>query len=113
MDENKFIDLYQRYKESGLSVAAFCENEIIAPSTFHFWKKKLKDRNRLPGFIPIVIDKSPSSCQRGLCDKLSRNSYSGQGNETSIEVEFPNGIIIRLKNKADLSGLKELIQLYN
>ena len=37
MDEMKFIELYQRQKESGLTVKEFCSNEIIAPSTFFYF----------------------------------------------------------------------------
>jgi len=112
MDEKKFIDLYQRHKNSGLSVEAFCENEIIAPSTFYYWRKKLKDKNRLPGFIPIVIDSASSMNHQKSSSMFPQHSGLIQGSETSIEVELPNGIIIRLKNGCDFSIIKDLIQLY-
>jgi len=112
MDEKKFIELFQRQKNSGLSVKSFCENEIIAPSTFHYWKKKLKDKNRLPGFIPVVIDPAPSQNQPKSSSLFSHHSANHQGSGASIEVELPNGIIIRLKNGCDFSMIKDLIQLY-
>jgi len=54
MNEEKFIELYQQQKESGLTVKEFCSNEVIAPSTFYHWQKKLKSRKRLPDFIPVT-----------------------------------------------------------
>ena len=112
MDEKKFIDLYQRHKDSGLSVEAFCENEIIAPSTFYYWKKKLKDKNRLPGFIPVVIDSRPSISHQKLPSKFQQHTNITQNSEPGIEVELPNGIIVRLKNGYDFSMVKNLIHLY-
>ena len=105
MNEKKFIELYQRHKNSGLSVEAFCENEIIAPSTFYYWRKKLKDKNRLPGFIPVVIDSKPSSM-------VPQHSLPVKEGDSNIEIELPDGIIIRLKNGYDFSMIKSLIQLY-
>lgn len=112
MDEKTFIDLYQRHKNSGLSVEAFCENEIIAPSTFYYWRKKLKDKNRLPGFIPVVIESGISTNHQKASSMLTHHSSIKQDIQSSIEVELPNGIIIRLKNGCDFSMIKDLIQLY-
>jgi hypothetical protein len=112
MDEKKFIDLYQRHKNSGLSVEAFCENEIIAPSTFYYWRKKLKDKNQLPGFIPVVIDSASSMNHQKSSSMFPQDSALIQSSETNIEVELPNGIIIRLKNGCDFAIIKNLIQLY-
>jgi hypothetical protein len=42
MDEKAFIKLHRRQRESGLTVKEFCSNEVIAPSTFYHWQKKLK-----------------------------------------------------------------------
>ena len=58
MNEQKFLALYQRQQESGLTIKEFCSNEAIAPATFHYWKKKLGGKNRLPGFIPVVVNTS-------------------------------------------------------
>jgi hypothetical protein len=112
MDEKKFIDLYQRYKNSELCVKAFCENEIIAPSTFYYWKKKLKDKNQLPGFIPVIIDSASSLNHQKSSSMFPQHSTISQSGVPGIEVELPNGIIIRLKNGCDFSMIKDLIQLY-
>jgi hypothetical protein len=113
MDEKKFIELHQRQKESGLTVKEFCSNEIIAPSTFYHWQKKLKKMGRLPGFIPVVVDTSLGLPQ----DKFTKGHFlpsSGshkEGDVVPIEIEFSNKTIIRIKSRLNLSMLKALINL--
>ncbi|MFH0894829.1 MAG: IS66 family insertion sequence element accessory protein TnpB [Bacteroidota bacterium] len=107
MDEKKFIEFYHRQKESGLTVKEFCSNEIIAPSTFYYWQKKLKSRNRLPGFIPVVINSAPAIPTQGFPDSL----YSASAMSRPVEIEFPNKTIIRIRGELDLSVLKALIHL--
>jgi hypothetical protein len=70
MDEKAFIKLHRRQRESGLTVKEFCSNEVIAPSTFYHWQKKLKRLGRLPGFIPVIVDTSPGLSQ----DKIYRQA---------------------------------------
>lgn len=113
MDEKKFIELHRRQKESGLTVKEFCSNEVIAPSTFYHWQKKLKRLGRLPGFIPIVVDTSPGLSQ----DKFTQGHFLPspgpykEGDFAPIEIEFPNKTIVRIKGGLDLSMLKALISL--
>lgn len=113
MNERKFFELYQRQKESGLTVKEFCANEIIAPSTFYRWQNILKSQNRLPGFIPLVVDTSPDLTR----DKFNEGhllpdvSSPNGGNTVPIEIEFSNKTIIRIKDGLDLSLLKALIRL--
>jgi len=104
MTEKKFIQLYYRQKESGLTVKEFCSNEVIAPSTFYHWQKKLRDRNRLPGFIPVVVN--PGS---GLSD----NFMPAQTTEGAfqIEIEYANKTVLRIKSELDISVIKALIDL--
>lgn len=111
LDERKFLELYQRQKESGLSVRDFCFNELIAPSTFYYWKKKLKKANRLPGFIPVVVHpKSPSQYKQGA---LMPNSSNTAGHGFLFEFEYPNGIQVRVNREVDYKALRALIHLYD
>lgn len=114
MYEKKFIELYQRQKESGLTVREFCSNEVIAPSTFYHWQKKLKSRRRLPDFIPVIVNSTPLA--------LSHNNFSNSSTYRSttrfqkeeglpIEIEYPNKTIVRIRSEVDLSMLKALIHL--
>ena len=112
MNEQKFLVLYQRQQESGLTIIEFCSNEGIAPATFHYWKKKLCVQNRLPGFIPVVVGPGTREEQSGLKKISGVPAPSAQVQDcTTVEVEFPNKTIVRVKNGLDLNMLKVLIRL--
>ena len=111
MDEKTFIDLYDRQKESGLTVKEFCSNEIIAPATFYYWKKRLKNRNSLPGFIPVVVKPAPGVLQKSFPDNSFSTTAQPANNITSIEIEFSNKTILRINSEIDMPTLKTLIHL--
>ena len=113
MDEKTFIGLHRRQKESGLTVKEFCSNEVIAPSTFYHWQKKLKKIGRLPGFIPVVIDTTPGLSQDKFTEGhfLPSPGFHRESDVAPIEIEFPNKTIIRIKSGMDLSLLKALVSL--
>lgn len=108
-NESKILAILERHNESGLTVSDFCSNEGIAPATFYNWKKKLRD-NKEKRFIPIEI-KNPSSLaarpkinQCGHEDRQATNEYL-------LEISYPNGVGLRVKNDLDLLHLKALINL--
>jgi hypothetical protein len=104
LSETKFLSLYQRQQESGLSVREFCANEGIAYSTFYYWYKKIKPKRGNQEFIPLVVKPSqsvPSPIQE------SRNS----GEDIFLEVEYPNGTRLRIKQDLDLVHLRTLVCL--
>lgn len=111
MDEKKFIELYQRQKESGLTVKEFCSNEIIAPSTFYYWQKKLKDQKHLPEFIPLVVDSQPGLSRGNISDNSLASPSRQIDNHSQIEIQFSNKTIIRIRGEVGLAMLKALIQL--
>lgn len=113
IDEKKFLELYQRQKESGLTVRDFCSNEIIAPSTFYYWQKKLKQAKKLPGFIPVIVNQGkPARYNPSPGDKIFGSCLSGE-NDCLLELEYPNGTRIRVKRELDLEVLRSLIHLYD
>jgi hypothetical protein len=111
MNEKKFIELYHRQKESGLTVKEFCSNEIMAPSTFYHWQKKLKSRKRLPDFIPVFVGPAPALSQVNLTGRAHSSGTVQANDSTHIEIEFANKTIVRIKSGLDLSMLKALIHL--
>lgn len=111
MDEKKFIELYERQKESGLTVKEFCSNEIIAPATFYYWQKKLKSRNRLPGFIPVVVKPAPPDLQESFQGGSFSTRTKPANNIIPIEIEFPNRTVLRISGGIDMATLKALIHL--
>jgi len=107
MGEKKFIELHQRQKESGLTVKEFCSNEIIAPATFYYWQKKLRERNCLPGFIHLVVNTAPTLSQGNSFPLTIRP----ENNSTPIEIEYSNKTVLRINSELDLSVIKALIHL--
>lgn len=97
MTKEEFSAILNRQQNSGLSIKNFCENEVYTVSSFHYWKSKFgltrpyRDKSSAEmGFVPIHL----SSGTNHSSDQISKTNQ--------IEVEFPNGIKIRLNNFNDL-----------
>jgi hypothetical protein len=109
LTKSKFLALYHRQQESGLTVKEFCTNEGIAPSTFHYWKKKLsKHSSGSQDFIPLVV-KSPQPLSDQNFSSLAQSSEAG----TLLELVYPNGTQLRIKKDLDLTQLRALICLFD
>jgi SOS-response transcriptional repressor LexA len=114
LDESKFNTLMNRQQESGLSIKEFCSNEGIAPSSFYYWKKKLRKNPPLNGFIPLVVKSSRPATQRYIKNQQTALSSQEQtSDDTLLEVVYPNGAFVRIKKDIDLSRLRALIYLYD
>jgi hypothetical protein len=55
INRSNFTRYSERQKESGLSIKSFCSNEGIAPSTFYYWQKKIRNESNGQRFIPLVV----------------------------------------------------------
>ena len=87
----------------------FCKNEGIAPSTFYYQRKKLKKKNNTQNFIPIVVKSSgPVSRQSQLVQNTEKTDE-----DILLELVYPNGTKLRIKNDIDLAKLRALISLYD
>jgi transposase-like protein len=108
--KTRFAELINLQGDSGLSVREFCSNEGIAPSTFYYWKKKLNgDKSvRKSDFVPLLV-KSP---EEGLSRRTTSTEIS-PNQDTLLELVYPNGCVLRLRNDLDLSDLRTLIHLYD
>jgi transposase-like protein len=114
LNESKFLELYNRQKESGLNVKDFCSNEGIAKSTFYYWLKKLQKARGKKNFIPLVV----KSTQTVSTQHYSRNNQPVQGpgeidDDILLEVVYPNRTKLRIKKDIDLTYLQALICLYD
>jgi len=106
--EVMFRELVAEQKESGLTILDFCSNHGIAPSTFHYWKKKLSKKSDRKDFIPLIVKPSGSDLPEGsTCSEIAT------GKEAILEVVYPNGTLLRLKHDLDLALLRTLIHLYD
>lgn len=109
LNKSIFLELHRRQQESGLTVKEFCSNEGIAAATFYYWKKKLsKNNSSKQGFIPLVVKNN-----HPLSDKHS--PFIPQTGETDalLELVYPNGTRLRIKQDLDLTQLRSLICLFD
>ncbi len=110
---SRFSELIRQQQESGLSVKDFCYNQDIAQSTFHYWRKKL--RRSKEEFIPLIV-KSPATALPGKPGTGSRQSgnYPATGEDQALlELVYPNGTHLRIKQDLDLDHLRALIRLFD
>src|SRR4029453_2212232 len=84
-----WCDCIRRQETSGLTIAQFCDQEHIARSKFHAWKRRfrlMESQHRseqtpgLPAFLPVTV----------------RLLETHAGQPSPIEADFPNGIRLRI-----------------
>ncbi len=113
-NQKEFESVYCRYKQSGLLVKEFCANEGIYASRFYYWQKKLRDQqqeaDQPSGFVPIIFNKPKTP--------INNTNYGGkplsekqQVCGDTIEIVYPNGVIVRISPTADIKQLQSLILL--
>jgi hypothetical protein len=82
-------DRIRRQEASGLSIVQFCDQERVARSKFHFWKRRFRlveaehrseQAPALPAFVPVTV-------------RVIENSA---GQPSLIEADLPNGIRLRI-----------------
>lgn len=108
LNSTKFLKLQERQKESGLSVRSFCSNEGIAPSSFYYWLKKLKNEANGKRFIPLVVKSAGENVNPFLQSELLQGQ---RVDGPLLEITYPNGITLRVKNDLDLVHLRALVLL--
>lgn len=81
----------ERWRQSGLSQRAFCQEIEMKVATFAYWVSRTKESAKKKGFIPLV---------------------PGQGLSSSeMEITYPNGVRVKVA-ASDLKTLSQLIHLY-
>lgn len=93
--------LVGRYQMSGLSVKAFCAEELINPVTLYYWRKRLHLlENQEPSMlVPVRLDRSEPERQTDTAAK-------------GIELIYPNGVRLSVPRDGDLNMIRELVMLY-
>ena len=112
-NESKFLELIRLQQGSGLTVRDFCSNEDIAPSTFYYWRKKLQRGAKKNDFIPLIVKPPGSSLSQGFRKGSHHAIQTSQMTDDNVmlEVVYPNGTLLRIKNDIDLVHLRALINL--
>jgi hypothetical protein len=86
----------QRFRDSGLSVTAFCDRERISTASFYVWRRRLQaDRSPpdadAPQLVPVRVVLPPASAP--------------------VELLLSSGVVLRLSPDADLDWLRRLLPL--
>ena len=108
ISDSKFKELLERQKESGLSVRSFCSNEGIAPSTFYYRQKKIINKLNGKHFIPLIVKSAGTSVHPFTQTELTQGQ---RVDDPLLEITYPNGITLRIKNYLDLVHLRALVLL--
>lgn len=91
----EWIELIRRRRESGLTVAEFCEWEGVSVASFYNWQKKLRGTNPRGQMVELVTPegRSPRSLQKASFLPV-RVTQAGATVEpsTRIEIQLANGV---------------------
>jgi hypothetical protein len=113
-NQKEFESVYNRYKLSGLQVKDFCINEGIYTSKFYYWKKKLREQQleleQPSGFVPIVFNSAQAPISNTVCENKP-SAVNHLSFDNIIEIVYPNGVIVRIPQGADIKQIQSLILL--
>lgn len=78
-----------RYRASGMTQMAYCEEHGIKKATFAYWLKRQREAQRTEsgGFVRVT----PS------------------GVDNALEIQFVNGVVVRFNTLVDARYIRELI----
>lgn len=103
----KMYSLVEEWQSSGQSKKTFCKSHQLNPTTFHYWIQKYKSLKvqdstvmQDNSFVTLSISK-PSRKTERVKESL----------EVSIELDYPNGVHLRLNGPISISYLSSLIKL--
>jgi transposase-like protein len=90
--EQQWRRLIQLWKNSGLTVRAFCASHHITQPSFYAWRRELQQRDAAATFVPvqIVTDDQPAS-------------------STPIELFLAGGRSVRITPGFDSATLRQLL----
>ena len=104
-DLDEYLDWQERlesYKASGLEVGVFCLQEGVSKSTFHRWVRQLRDG------IPEPMVAEEAARERAESGEASFVPISLKA--SPVEIELPNGGIVRLPLGVGQAVLVEVIR---
>jgi hypothetical protein len=111
INELKIRDLVQRQKDTGLNITNFCANEGIPKSSFYYWRKKFR-KEKAVNFIPLLVNSAPAPVrERKRNFPNEQNNQPGSGEDFLMELIYPNGTRLRIKNVHDPEHIRTLVTL--
>lgn len=99
-------EVIRRQEASGLSVAAFCRQEQVAPASFFAWRKKLAEADRQDEHAMLGHQAKPASGQNAshAVSGHHANSASGQNASHAVPERGANAAQNRSTNAAQGRG---------
>ena len=111
INDAKIRDLIQRQGETGLTITDFCANEGIPKSSFYYWRKKIR-KEKTVNFIPLLVKPAPAPVkERPKNFPREQNNQAGSDDDFLLELIYPNGTRLRIKNVHDLEHIRTLVTL--
>ena len=99
----EMISFYADWQQSKLCKAAYCQQVGLAKSTFSYWIKKLKLRERQATSAPLpTAPSAPGFIELNVSEKREQ-VYS------VVEIEYPSGARLRCYTQPEASWLKALL----
>jgi len=97
--KSRALAVIEQWRQSGQKMPVFCKENNVSIHTVRYWLKKQKKESvqtkSTSNFIPIQIQKSIPPKEEAEAGK--------------IEIVYPNGVCIRLREEIDLATVKYLI----
>jgi hypothetical protein len=115
LNEKEFRAIYSEFLESGLTTRDYCINQQMNEAKFYYWQNKLK--GVLPpkrGFVPVIFENERQASQvpAQVQDVTGTHSHPAASNKTiSCEINYPNGVSVKLNGLPDAQMLKSLLVL--
>jgi hypothetical protein len=75
----EMFPVIEAWQHSGLSKKSFCEEQGIVKSVFLYWCRRYREEHEQGGFV-----------------KLTTGGLYSLAQGQSIEIQYPNGVILRL-----------------
>ena len=89
--KTEMYPIIEAWQNSGQTKQAFCKDRGIPKSIFFYWYKQYKTDQGQGGFVPIKIKR-------------------GTDIPAIIEIEYPNGIVLRLPGQTSSAIVREYLQ---
>jgi hypothetical protein len=105
---DKWREVIERQRASGLAVATFCRQNAVAASSFFAWKRRLSAT--APAFVEATAAARPSPPKSDAETPAARPEAGVAGGEVSaIEVRLRGGRRVRVRRGFDRALLAEVV----
>ena len=108
-------EVIRRQEASGLSVAAFCREQQVAPASFFAWRKKLAEADQQDGSAAPAQDASGSPERDAVASHAARAQFvpielsAGTPSPANFEIVDPDGYRVVVPARFDGESLREIL----